>query len=172
MVTVLIVLFVVLLLILLAALPVPLRFAARLSLRTGRIRATARVLGVIPIRADFRLNLAADPYFTLQWLKKNGTVRTFLLFAAPQAELQKAENLFRLKRADAHILLGLKNDAALTVLTVGVLRAAGSAALPLLPVPVGLSVTPVFGRSLLRINLEGIGTLFPAKSIPILLKKK
>lgn len=156
---------------LLLFLPVRVRFFARLSAGTSRIRLEARILGCIPARLTMRLHLLDEPYFTLLYMNTCGVFRRIPLGggSGKQADWRK---LFALRSVHATYIAGVEDDAALTAFLTGAVATAGDIALGRFFQTVSSTPLPVFDRLTLRINLEGIATLIPAKSIPILLTKK
>ncbi len=160
-----------LLLFLLMRIPVQVRFFARLSLGASRLRIRLRILGVIRIHLTLRLHLFDEPYFTILYFDSRGAIRPIPLFGPTKKKTDWRSHI-TLKQVHATYFVGLPDDAAATAFLAGALTAAGDYALGRLFRHVSSTPRPVFDRELLRINLEGIASLIPAKSIPILLTKK
>lgn len=167
----LVILWALLLLLLLFSLPVRVRFSARASLRVCRIRLETRVLGLLPVRKTFRLHLLSEPYLTLLLFDKKRGFRRIPLTGGGGGKTD-VRAFLRFDAVHATYVVGVEDDAAATAFACGALSTAGDIALGRVFLQVRSSKAPVFDRSILRINLAGIVTLKPAKSIGILLRKK
>lgn len=161
---------VLLLLLLLLLLPTRARFFARASAGVSRIRIELRLFRCIPLRMTLRLHLLSEPYFTLLHFDRHGGLRQIPLVGGKKK--LDWRRFVSLDRVHATYLVGLEDDAAATAFLCGAVSTAGELALLRLFEEVRTTPQPVFTRSILRINLEGIVSVKPAKSIRILLQKK
>ncbi len=169
--TALIIVELVLFIILLLLLPIRVEARGILSLRTSRLWIQTRLFGLIPIKLKFRLNLFEHPYFTLQQLKRNGRVKDIPLLGGGGSRVDIKKILqsshFRVK-----FIVGIKDDAALTVFCIGALNAFCCAASELLMIPAEIGEEAAFDKNVFRVKIFGITKVNLANIIHIVKKKR
>ncbi|MDO4543009.1 MAG: hypothetical protein Q4C01_00535 [Clostridia bacterium] len=173
MLAVLIVLFFILLLLSLLLMPITIRLDGVFSLRSSRFSVAVRPLNLFSIDFNFRLCLLREPYFTIHHLKKDGSVKIIPLLSKKKHKSKiDFESLIKKLDLKVQVILGIENDAALTVWSIGALYSALKAAAKLYSLQNHIEVAPVYDLSIFRIKVFGITRLNPANIINIYLKKR
>lgn len=174
MLSALIVLWILLFVFLLLKLPFKIILEGTLSLRSSRLKVHTKLFGLIPIQFRFRFHLLEEPYFTLQWLRKNGDIRSIPLISKPKKRKQKFNLLPLFRKADFKFkfILGIEGDAALSVWCLGALYETVDLLFKIKGLDCQIALEPVFDKTIFRLKFVGISRLNLANIINIFIRKE
>lgn len=152
---VLIILFALIFLLLVLSMPVIVTAYGRFSVRGGVVRIRLLLFGVLPIPLKLRVRLLSPPYLTFRFWKKEHP----LLSNRPIAPIDT--RVMRLERFDVGVTLGISEDPANTVRSLGLLHGVLSLLLPYAAPRVRVESHPSFTDDVFRVTVHMIGLVYP-----------